>query len=55
MSVRRILQRKVDGVAVMMFGREAPMLEELATHAVPLVVMDGAPAFPKDRRRASEL
>jgi LacI family transcriptional regulator len=47
MSVRRILQRKVDGVAVMMFGREAPILEELATHAVPLVVMDGAPAFPK--------
>jgi LacI family transcriptional regulator len=47
MSVRRILQRKVDGVAVMMFGREAPILEELATHGVPLVVMDGAPAFPK--------
>jgi DNA-binding LacI/PurR family transcriptional regulator len=47
MSVRRVLQRKVDGVAVMMFGREAPILEELATHAVPLVVMDGAPAFPK--------
>ncbi len=46
-SVRRMLQRKVDGVAVMMFGREAPILEELATHAVPLVVMDGAPAFPK--------
>jgi LacI family transcriptional regulator len=47
MSIRRMLQRKVDGVAVMMFGREAPILEELATHAVPLVVMDGAPAFPK--------
>jgi LacI family transcriptional regulator len=47
MSVRRMLQRKVDGVAVMMFGREAPILEELASHAVPLVVMDGAPAFPK--------
>lgn len=47
MSVRRMLQRKVDGVAVMMFGREAPILEELATHAVPLVVMDGASAFPK--------
>jgi LacI family transcriptional regulator len=47
MSVRRMLQRKVDGVAVMMFGREAPILEELATHAVPLVVMDGSPAFPK--------
>jgi DNA-binding LacI/PurR family transcriptional regulator len=46
-SVRRMLQRKVDGVAVMMFGREAPILEELASHAVPLVVMDGAPAFPK--------
>jgi DNA-binding LacI/PurR family transcriptional regulator len=47
MSVRRMLQRKVDGVAVMMFGREAPILEELATHAVPLVVIDGAPGFPK--------
>jgi LacI family transcriptional regulator len=46
-SVRRMLQRKVDGVAVMMFGREAPVLEELASHALPLVVMDGAPAFPR--------
>lgn len=45
-SVRRVLQRKVDGVAVMMFGREAPVLEELASHPVPLVVMDGAAAFP---------
>jgi DNA-binding LacI/PurR family transcriptional regulator len=43
-SVRRVLQRKVDGVAVMMFGREAPILEELAAYAVPLVVMDGAPS-----------
>jgi LacI family transcriptional regulator len=47
MSIRRMLQRKVDGVAIMMFGREAPILEEMATHDVPLVVMDGAPAFPK--------
>ena len=46
-SVRRMLQRKVDGVAVMTFGREAPILEELATHDVPLVVMDGAPDFPQ--------
>jgi DNA-binding LacI/PurR family transcriptional regulator len=46
MSVRRVLQRKVEGVAVMMFGREAPVLEEFASHAVPLVVMDGAPNFP---------
>jgi LacI family transcriptional regulator len=43
-SVRRVLQRKVDGVAVMMFGREAPILEELASHSVPLVVMDRAPS-----------
>lgn len=42
-SVRRVLQRKVDAVAVMMFGREAPILEELASHAVPLVVMDSGP------------
>lgn len=47
MSIRRMLQRKVDGVAVMMFGREAPVLEELASHALPLVVMDGASAFPR--------
>jgi DNA-binding LacI/PurR family transcriptional regulator len=43
-SVRRVLQRKVDGVAVMMFGREAAILEELSTHSVPLVVMDRAPS-----------
>jgi LacI family transcriptional regulator len=46
-SVRRVLQRKVDGVAIMMFGREAPVLEELASYSVPIVVMDGAPYFPK--------
>lgn len=49
-SVRRVLQRKVDGVAVMMFGREAAILEELATHSVPLVVMDRAPSgIPRSR------
>jgi DNA-binding LacI/PurR family transcriptional regulator len=50
-SVRRVLQRKVDGVAVMMFGREAPILAELASHSVPLVVMDGAPPGVPQRGR----
>ncbi len=41
--VNRMLEREVDGVAVMTFGIEAPLLERLAARRVPLVFVDMAP------------
>lgn len=44
--IRRLLERKVDGVAVMTFGVEAPLrsqLEELSLQNIPLVFVDDAP------------
>jgi DNA-binding LacI/PurR family transcriptional regulator len=44
--IRRMLERKVDGVAVMTFGIEAPLLEQLAQRKVPLVFVDVGPDGP---------
>ena len=41
--IDRMLQRKVDGVAVMTFGIETPLLDRLAAHNIPLVFIDIAP------------
>jgi LacI family transcriptional regulator len=41
--IDRILQRKVEGVAVMTFGIEEPILERLASQNIPLVFIDVAP------------
>lgn len=41
--IERLLQRKVEGVAVMTFGIEEPLLDRLAAHNVPLVLIDVAP------------
>jgi LacI family transcriptional regulator len=38
--VRRMLERKVDGVAVMTFGEEEPLLDQLVHHDVPLVLAE---------------
>ncbi|HTZ56869.1 MAG TPA: LacI family DNA-binding transcriptional regulator [Acidobacteriaceae bacterium] len=38
--IRRLLERNVEGVAVMTFGIEAPLLEKLVSRDVPLVFMD---------------
>lgn len=38
--VRRMLERKVDGVAIMTFGVESPAVENLAQRGIPLVFMD---------------
>ncbi len=43
MCVRRMIERKVDGVAVMTFGIEAPVMHELAARKVPLVFIDSGP------------
>jgi DNA-binding LacI/PurR family transcriptional regulator len=44
--IRRMLERKVEGVAIMTFGIEKPLLEQLATRNVPLVFIDAAPRRP---------
>ena len=44
--IRRMIERKVEGVAVMTFGIEEPLLEQLAKRKVPLVFIDVAPERP---------
>lgn len=41
--VRRMLERKADGVAVMTFGIEEPLLDQLANQRIPLVYVDSRP------------
>jgi DNA-binding LacI/PurR family transcriptional regulator len=38
--IRRMLERKVEGVAVMTFGIEEPLLQQLAERKVPLALVD---------------
>ena len=45
--VRRMLERKVDGVAVMTFGEEETVLDELTNHGVPIVLAEFKLADPK--------
>lgn len=45
--VRRMLERKVEGVAVLTFGEEEPVLDQLATHDVPLVLAEFKLSDPK--------
>ncbi len=60
LCIRRMLERGVEGVAVMTFGIEMPMLEELTSRGVPLVFMDESPnqphvaAVPVDYRKGIE-
>lgn len=46
LCIDRMLRRKVDGVAVMTFGIEGPLLSRFADRGVPLVFMDQAPDGP---------
>lgn len=45
--IRRMLERNVEGVAVMTFGVEAPLLGELASRDVPMVFVDVGPDAPR--------
>lgn len=38
--IRRMLERKVEGVAVLTFGEEEPVLDQLAYHDVPIVLAE---------------
>lgn len=46
LCIRRILERKAEGVAVMTFGIEEPLLDQLAAREVPLVFVDVGPDRP---------
>ena len=46
LCIQRMLERKVDGVAVMTFGIEGPLLDRLAAQNIPLVFVDVAPKGP---------
>jgi DNA-binding LacI/PurR family transcriptional regulator len=45
--VRRMLERKVEGVAVLTFGEEEPVLDQLAFHDVPIVLAEFKLTQPK--------
>ena len=46
MCIRRMLERKAEGVAVMTFGIDQPMIDELVKRNVPLVFVDVGPDRP---------
>lgn len=46
-AVRRMLEHRVEGVAVMTFGMEESLLDDLKLRNVPLVFVDVAPARPR--------
>jgi LacI family transcriptional regulator len=45
--IRRMVERKVEGVAVMTFGEEEPVLNELAHRDIPMVLAEFKLADPK--------
>jgi len=46
LCIRRMLERKAEGVAVMTFGIEQPIFEKLIERDVPLVFVDAGPDKP---------
>ncbi len=47
--IRRMLQRNVDGAAVMTFGIEEAQVQKLVNHEFPLVFADAGPDLPNVR------
>jgi LacI family transcriptional regulator len=45
--VRRMIERKVDGVAVLTFGEEEPVLDQLVNHDIPMVLAEFHLSNPK--------
>jgi LacI family transcriptional regulator len=45
-SVRRMIERRVDGVAILTFGMEETLIEHLRFRKVPLVFVDVGPDVP---------
>ncbi|MFL6437807.1 MAG: LacI family DNA-binding transcriptional regulator [Terriglobales bacterium] len=47
LAVRRMLERRVDGVAILTFGMEDSLIEDLHFRKVPLVFVDVGPDLPR--------
>lgn len=47
--IRRMLQRSVDGVAIMTFGIEEELIQKLVERAFPMVFVDAGPDMPNIR------
>jgi DNA-binding LacI/PurR family transcriptional regulator len=47
LSVRRMIERRVDGVAIVTFGMEEALLDDLKSRKVPLVFIDVGPSLPR--------
>lgn len=45
-AVRRMIERRVDGVAILTFGMEETLIEHLRDRKVPLVFVDVGPEIP---------
>jgi len=46
LCIRRLLERKAEGVAILTFGIEQPLFEQLADRNIPLVFVDVGPDRP---------
>ncbi len=46
LGIQRLLQRKVEGVAILTFGLEQPLFQKLADRKIPLVFVDVGPDRP---------
>ena len=47
LSVRRMIERRVDGVAILTFGMEDSLINDLHYRKVPLVFVDVGPKLPR--------
>ncbi len=47
LAVRRMIERRVDGVAVLTFGMEDELFDDLKSRKVPLVFVDVGPPLPR--------
>ncbi len=47
LSVRRMIERRVEGVAIVTFGLEEALFDELKSRNIPLVFIDVGPPLPR--------
>ncbi|MDE3136544.1 MAG: LacI family DNA-binding transcriptional regulator [Acidobacteriota bacterium] len=47
LAVRRMIERRVEGVAIVTFGLEEALFDELKSRKIPLVFIDVGPALPR--------
>src|SRR5206468_6989532 len=46
LAVRRMIERRVDGVAILTFGMEGPLIEDFRLRKLPLVLVDVGSQIP---------